>query len=677
MSGIPIVSGDVTLAGDPNAFTGTNTYNVNRPTSTLTNTGSTNLNDFITKRDGNALYSGIGSGDVTQAGNNVFTGTNTFNSNRPTSTITTTIADTDFITKQNADTLYNNNAGDVTKAGSNVFTGTNTFNSNRPTSTLQTTIADTDFITKQNADTLYNNNAGDVTKAGSNVFTGTNTFNSNRPTSTLQTTIADTDFITKQNADTLYNNNAGDVTKAGSNVFTGTNTFNSNRPTSTLQTAIADTDFITKQNADTLYTNNTGVVTIAGTQDITGSKTFKSGTHINITDATANVFTAKNTLNGNGFFKQNFGSGQVNLAYGNPKLGIAQFRTTQGAYEPIISVMNSNTGGVSTSKQSSIGFYATDSVGAGKYQGSLGFYPNENVTTSDFKINQVLGDVALPTEIFTIKGDAQTTFVFKGQGQYPHINFKGTGDANECLELGRDNANGSGYLRLGNQANNDNGIILRGGAYSHINGGNLGIGTGSSTPSEKLEVVGNIKTTNGEVKIPNAYANNFTLTNFSVFAGNPTSSQVRNNSFNGNLDTYLYESITTQVANQKILINCVVNGEWTSQSENKGLALGVQVGSSSATRDIERPPQVSASARGRFLTTFTQSYHNDAGSTLEVATLSYVYFASSVNTYHFFPILVNTGTAASTFHLNGTITSSNNIYREIAGSYMNLQLLST
>jgi hypothetical protein len=59
MSGIPIISGDVTLAGDPNAFTGTNTFNVHRPTSTLTNTGSMSSNDFLTKRDGNALYSGI------------------------------------------------------------------------------------------------------------------------------------------------------------------------------------------------------------------------------------------------------------------------------------------------------------------------------------------------------------------------------------------------------------------------------------------------------------------------------------------------------------------------------------------------------------------------------------------------------------------------------------------
>ncbi len=203
----------------------------------------------------------------------------------------------------------------------------------------------------------------------------------------------------------------------------------------------------------------------------------------------------------------------------------------------------------------------------------------------------------------------------------------------------------------------------------------VGIGTGNITPSEKLEVVGNITTTSGEIKIPNNYDNNFAITTFNVTAGNPTQTQVINNTFGGNLDAQMYKSVTTQVANQKILINCLVSGEWTSQNENKGLAIGVQVGISSSTRDIERPPAISA--RGRFLSSFSQSFHGNEDSTIETATLTYVYKAGAVNTYHFFPILVNTGGATSIFHLNSTIGTTDQLNYEIAGSYLNLQILST
>jgi len=179
MSGIPSSgAGDVKLAGDPNAFTGTNTFDVNRPTSTLTSTIS--ATDFLTKQNADTLYTGS-AGDVQEGGNNVFTGTNTFNSNRPTSTLTSTIAATDFITKQNADTLYTNNTGDAVLAGANAFTSTNTFNTNRPTSTITSTPASTDLITKQNADALYGSGSGDALLAGGTsgsrqTFTGFNTF---------------------------------------------------------------------------------------------------------------------------------------------------------------------------------------------------------------------------------------------------------------------------------------------------------------------------------------------------------------------------------------------------------------------------------------------------------------------------------------------------------------------
>ena len=181
MSGIPTSGGggDVTLAGDPNAFTGTNTYDVNRPTSTLATTPA--ATDFITKQDGENLFTSS-TGDALLAGNNVFTGTNKFDVNRPTSTLTNTISATDFLTKQNADTLYTGSAGDVQEGGNNVFTGTNSFNTNRPTSTLTSTIAATDFLTRQNADTLYGSGSGDAvlaagTAANPQEFTGVCDFN--------------------------------------------------------------------------------------------------------------------------------------------------------------------------------------------------------------------------------------------------------------------------------------------------------------------------------------------------------------------------------------------------------------------------------------------------------------------------------------------------------------------
>ena len=110
--------------------------------------------------------------------------------------------------------------GDVKLDGDNEFTGTNTYNTNRPTSNLTTTPANTDLITKQNADALYSNNTGDVTLAGNNIFTGTNTYNTNRPTSNLITAPANTDLITKQNADGLY------IGLTGNETISGTKTFN-------------------------------------------------------------------------------------------------------------------------------------------------------------------------------------------------------------------------------------------------------------------------------------------------------------------------------------------------------------------------------------------------------------------------------------------------------------------
>jgi hypothetical protein len=49
--------------------------------------------------------------------------------------------------------------GDVLLAGNNIFTGTNIYDVNRPTSAIESTPTAEEFITKQNADNLYSNSA--------------------------------------------------------------------------------------------------------------------------------------------------------------------------------------------------------------------------------------------------------------------------------------------------------------------------------------------------------------------------------------------------------------------------------------------------------------------------------------------------------------------------------------
>ena len=209
-------------------------------------------------------------GDVFLDGDNAFTGTNTFNINRPTSTINTTPSSTEFLTKQNADALYGTGSGDVLAAGNNAFTGTNTFNVNRPSSTLTGTPASTDFITKQNADALYGTGDGDVLAAGNNAFTGTNTFNVNRPSSTLTGTPSSTDFITKQDADTLYN----------TQITTNTNDIATN--TSDITT-----------NANNISTLDGEAVKLTGNQTIAGIKTFSSLPECSTAPTTANQLANK------------------------------------------------------------------------------------------------------------------------------------------------------------------------------------------------------------------------------------------------------------------------------------------------------------------------------------------------------------------------------------------------
>jgi hypothetical protein len=242
-------------------------------------------------------------GDVFLDGDNEFTGTNTFNSSRPTSTLTDTPSATDFLTKQNADNLYGTGSGDVLAAGNNVFTGTNSFNTNRPTSTLTTTPNSTDFITKADADTLYNTqittNTSNIATNTSNIATNTsdianNTINIATNTSNIATNTSNIATNTSNIATNTSNiatntsniaTNTSDIATldgeavkiTGNQTIAGVKTFSSfpqKSGTGTDLDPTADAEFATKQYVDDTAGTPANMVTTDTTQTITGSKTF-------------------------------------------------------------------------------------------------------------------------------------------------------------------------------------------------------------------------------------------------------------------------------------------------------------------------------------------------------------------------------------------------------------------
>ena len=160
--------------------------------SATTSAGQLTRKDYV-----DDAFTTLKTGSSTFSGNNFYTGTATFEGNttfnilRPTSTITgSNIAAGDFITRRDGDSLYPDINDVAIKNATNAFTGSNTFNTTRPTSLLDPSVDapdGSDFITKNDGDSLYSNNSGVALLAANNTFTGTNTFETNSFTITAGT----------------------------------------------------------------------------------------------------------------------------------------------------------------------------------------------------------------------------------------------------------------------------------------------------------------------------------------------------------------------------------------------------------------------------------------------------------------------------------------------------------
>jgi len=281
MSGINSV-GDVKLDGNPNTFTGTNTFDTNLPTSTIT---SASTNDFITKAIGDNLYtSSVGdallAGGTSESNPQIFTGFNFFNE-------VTKFEDEIYVQDKivmdgggsgatpTALILQYDNNKNIIKQDDASLGGNCIYQISDPLTPLEVPV--------ENACVFHQTGTKDIIRtegkvqmlkspdisvdcvnfehfvdyaarlAEDNTFTGTNQFNT-LPTSNITTATSQANFITKAIGDSLY---GGAARRTTDNTFSGTNTFNGSTefntlPTSNIATATS-TQFITKAIGDSLY----------------------------------------------------------------------------------------------------------------------------------------------------------------------------------------------------------------------------------------------------------------------------------------------------------------------------------------------------------------------------------------------------------------------------------------
>jgi len=172
------------------SVTGSATFNTTLPSSTIGVT--TSDNELINKTIGNAHYSRL-------ASPNAFSSTNSFDNFLPTSSITTTANNTAFINKNIGNTVYPQLTGTNTISANNTFSGLNTFNTNLPTSSISTTADDSALINKNIGNATYS-------RLGSaNTYTAQNDFNGVVVVKNPQTVADATSAFSIQNSATNLN----------------------------------------------------------------------------------------------------------------------------------------------------------------------------------------------------------------------------------------------------------------------------------------------------------------------------------------------------------------------------------------------------------------------------------------------------------------------------------------
>ena len=153
--------------------------------------------------------------------------------------------------------------GDVKAAGNNTFTGTNTFNGKVVVTTAPT--ADNDVATKKYVDAhAGGGGSGDVTAAGDNTFTGTNTFNKGITVKGVSSFNASV-LVNSLSANEGINISDGITLDAGSAQFNIDTTFNGGIIANsyiTAPTPVDDTDAATKKYVDDSFTTETWTFTL-------------------------------------------------------------------------------------------------------------------------------------------------------------------------------------------------------------------------------------------------------------------------------------------------------------------------------------------------------------------------------------------------------------------------------
>ena len=243
------------IAGS-NAWTGTNTFNTNLPTSTKTVTSSSQLTNksYVDT----AITNNIA---TLKSSPNVWSSTNSFSSALPTCLFVPTNT-TDLTNKNYVDNQISGITTNIL-SGTNTWTGTNTFNSNLPTSTITPSLTN-ELTNKNYVDTQISGIINLI--PANNAWTGTNTFNTHLPTSGLIPS-SQVELTPKGYVDLKVSGLLGSA-----NTWTGTNTFNINLPTSTA-TPTTTTQLTTKTYVDTQVTAITTNLLI-GTNSWTGNNAF-------------------------------------------------------------------------------------------------------------------------------------------------------------------------------------------------------------------------------------------------------------------------------------------------------------------------------------------------------------------------------------------------------------------